>query len=125
MEIPSSDVSALEPRASEVSAPSSRADPTAQEAIRFLRGQILPLLRRDRHRSLRTVVQDVVDQQDLRPLGELTERDRRILLSDIEECLAHPRSHATPRSIVRLTSVISGVAAPELRFARWGTAPVR
>jgi hypothetical protein len=115
----------MEPRASEGSASSPRADPTVREAVRFLRVQILPLLRRDRQRSLRTVVQHVVDQQDLRPLGELTERDRRILLSDLEEGLAHPRSHATPRSIVRLTSVISGVAAPELRFARWGTAPVR
>jgi hypothetical protein len=126
METPSSDAALSAPSYTSPSTPALRSDRISRETARFLREKVVPVLTRDRHRSLTKIVRRAVQDDDLRPLGELTERDRRILFATVEAALSARRSTVPPRAVVRLTSIVSGVAEPDLRFSRWRTtAPAR
>lgn len=87
------------------------ADPAEREAVRFLREGLLPALKGPGAPRLARAVRSALDRGALDGLGRLPERDRRDLLEAIEEAPAAARRAASPRAMVRLTSVIA--QAPE------------
>lgn len=124
METPPTDAGGLLPSPSTgTRKPPVVADRIGREAIRFLQASVIPELLRRKERGLATRVRRAVRDEDLVVLGHWNERDRRSILEAMEGSLA--KTHERPRAVVRLTSILAGVAAPDVRFARWRTAPAR
>lgn len=66
-----------------------------------------------------------IAQRALEPLAGLPERTRRELLEAIEACVERAPASATPRAVVRLTSVVGAVALPERALGRRLAPPAR
>ncbi|MGA7924234.1 MAG: hypothetical protein WCA77_09690 [Thermoplasmata archaeon] len=124
METPQSEGGGLLPSpATPTRQPRAAADRIGREAIRFLQTAVIPELLRRKERGLASHVRNAVRDEDLVVLGHMNERDRRSLLEAMEGRLA--QGEERPRAVVRLTAILAGVAAPDVRFARWRTVPAR
>ncbi|MCI4330231.1 MAG: hypothetical protein L3K19_00065 [Thermoplasmata archaeon] len=104
---------------------SSSVGPIDREACRFLRLQVEPTLEPSHEAPLLKVVREAVEATDLSLLQRLSERQRRRLLTAMEERLTGARPAPSPRALVRLTSALSSGATPEEGFGRQLAPPAR
>ena len=100
--------------------------PEVREAAKFLLTEIAPPLARHRRVDLVRAIHDRAADGDLARLGRLPERDRRELLEAIEKRLAgRRRTTPSPATIVRLTTAILALPAPDNLLARRLASPAR
>lgn len=90
-----------------------RVDAVDRAAVDFLAKEVVPALSRAGEPKLVRAVRKAVDGERLTSLVRLPERQRRELLEVIEDRLARGRRPVDPRTIVRLTTVISAAPAQE------------
>ena len=122
MEVPPSSDVPLEPASSP---PREARDATEREACRFLSQEVVPWLARSRRPILWRAVRSATRDGALGPLGGLAERQRRDLLDVIEQRVDLGRGRASPRAIVRLTSIVGATPTSQRGLVRRLAPPAR
>ena len=95
------------------------------EARRALAGVILPALRREGASPVAQEVDRLVASGELGELALMPERSRRAVLAALEREISRRPGALPPRTVVAVTTLVSGTPAPSARCRRAGAAPAR
>ncbi len=122
METPSEPIAL--PVAATVPVPTMVARGAAErEAVRFLRHELLPSLRRAGNATLLRPVERAAETGHLDAIAHLPERTRRELLDYLDT--AFPAGRRSPRAVVTLTSTVAQLPPPQAGIGHRLASPAR